>query len=136
MYSDRLTHKVVMENLTEVRENIQGDLRKFYSKVFLTDLDSVQAIKKYGLALLDSILSEESEEAEKSLEVARGMLSRMIDVPNFIGEENAEVEYEKSFDYLVNSVVDSVGVSVRKGTVREFYSLYEYLLKKWSSKKR
>ena len=124
-----------MENLVEIRGEIQTDLKRFYEKVFQTDLDSIQTVKKYGLAVLQDII-DDNEDSEEKLKVARSLLSRIVEVPNFIGDTNAEIGYEKSFDYLVNSVTDAVHMNVRGGTVREFYSLYEYLMIKWSSKKQ
>jgi len=53
----------------------------------------------------------------------------LIKPDKFQGSESAEIMIEKEFDYIVNMVSQHTNKDPKKMTVREFYSLLEYIKK-------
>jgi hypothetical protein len=84
--------------------------------------------------VLDEIIEEKSNEI--GLNDIRNLILSEQKPSLFVGENNAEIEYDKNFDKLCILLNEELHIDAKALTTREFYSSLEFLERRAANNKK
>ncbi len=128
-----LTNRFISDSLKELRDGINMECESFFPELFSKNLDASLKLKNVIDAKLDTLI-ESTDTARENLLRQRKGLCLYINVKSFVGEENAEIAYEKAFEGLCNIMNTETNVDVRTLTAKEFFSMQLYIRNKYRKK--
>ena len=91
-------------------------------------------IKRITLLILDEVINEKDN--EKDIDNIRTLILIASKPSNFLGKDNAEIEYDKNFDKMCVLLNQELNLNAKSITAREFYSALEYLEKRSEEQKK
>lgn len=128
--------KEMDELASKVRSAIDENLIQYFPSMFedsrsknYTDL-----LRKRALLQLRAIVNGDDNKAE--IEGVTKSIFKMQSPQSFMGEENAEVKFDKQFEDMCLVMAKEFGGGIKKFTTMEFYTAYERLVKEGEEMKK
>lgn len=125
---------VFIELRKEVCQRIDNDLKTYFPSIFdeAVEKNYLDLLRKRALLQLSHII--EGKDTTEEFEALTSDILRYSHPQSFMGEKNAEVEFDKKFEDMCLAMSEEYGGRVKGYSVMEFYSAYERMVKK--NKKR
>lgn len=108
----------------------------FFPKQFesSTNKEYFDRLRQIAILILDEIIEEKSN--ENDIDKIQTIIVNLNNPSNFLGKENAEIEFDKNFDKMCVLLNQELNINAKALTVREFYSALEFLEKRAEQQKQ
>lgn len=124
-----ITQKELAALQDAVKKKIDNELTMYFPNIFddSRSKEFYDKMRERTLLQLEAIIKGKNDEREKAIERLTNLLVTYSKPKKFVGNGNAEIEYDRQFEDMCLLIGQNLNRNAKKFTVMEYFNAYNYI---------